>query len=93
MKKIVNFLLVLLIVATILGGCGSKRLSGKYIASDKRVLVFSGSDKVTLQNYKGTYKIENGKITLIFSGQVQEYSFTQVSKSLVIDGVEYKKSK
>jgi hypothetical protein len=94
MKKLAKLVVVIIIIGTILVGCGGSSLSGRYVvAEDNRTLVFSGSDKVKFNDVEGTYKVEDGKITFIFKGNVQNYTFTKVSDSLVIDGVEYKKGK
>jgi hypothetical protein len=93
MKKLVNLVVAVMLIGTILVGCGGSRLSGKYVDESNRTLVFSGSDKVKLNDFEGTYKVEDGEITFVFKGNVQNYKFSIINKSLIIDGVEYKKSK
>lgn len=93
MNKFIGLVLSLILVMSIITGCGGNGLSAKYTETKgSRTLQLIGDNKVKSGGMEGNYSIDNGKITFIFSGKVQQYSYTIVGDSLVIDGIEYKKN-
>ena len=103
MKKKIAILLVLVILAGLLAGCGSK-LKGTYVPvdesySDYGSITFNGN-KVTFSVFgydilSGTYKIRGNKITVkasVFGEETEEtMSFRKKGSSIFIENEEYVK--
>jgi hypothetical protein len=111
-RRIAAALLAVLILCAVLAGCGGKgKLKGTYRAEafgTGAAFTFSG-DKVTVDvlvlgtvvdTLKGTYAIEDGKITLTFdSGEEEDiaeyggtFDFEQSENAIKIGLIEYKKT-
>jgi predicted small secreted protein len=97
MRKVISLMLVLALALSITA-CNGGALSGTYIGSDGEQLTFSGSNSFSRVSsrgnpYSGTYSIDGDRIRFTYNddGRSSYSSFTREGKSIIINGVTYRK--
>ena len=97
-KSLIAMSLVVVVLAATMVGCATK-LNGKYTSDGliKQSFTFKEDDKVVISAFgidaEGTYKIEDGKITITYSLLGLSYDwkkdFEKKGNSIFIDGTEF----
>ncbi len=94
MKKLLCLVTALIMLLSVLAGCGKdKKPSGEYYSADLGLSVIFEGDKMTLSSggmeIEGTYSIEGDKITMTMNEETQTVDFSMTDTTVVIDGDEF----
>ncbi len=100
MKKIICLAVVVVMMLSVLVGCGdSSKPDGEYYSVDLGFsVIFEGEDKFTIsygvgESMVGTYEINGEEITLTYAGETETVPFSFDGDTVSIDGDKFTKLK
>lgn len=98
MKRILALVAVLVMLLTVLTGCGAKKPEGEYYSADLGFsIVFEDDDTLIMemmgQEVSCKYEIDGDKITLEMQGEKETADFEFDGDTVSIDGDKFTKVK